>query len=49
MKLVVYRPYVITSLLWGKIESMQKYTEVAATLSGKNVQWVAVGNSISCC
>ena len=30
------------------IESKQKYTEEAAILRGKNVQWVAVGDSISC-
>ena len=27
---------------------MYMYMEVAAILSGKNVQWVVVGNSISC-
>ena len=28
--------------------SIQKYTEAAAILEGKNVQWVSVGDSISC-
>ena len=38
----------ITSFTLSVIESKRKYTEAAAILRGKNVQWVAVGNSISC-
>ena len=30
------------------IENKWKYTEAAAILEGKNVQWIAVGDSISC-
>ena len=30
------------------MSSKQKYTEAAAIFEGKNVQWVVVGDSISC-
>ena len=33
---------------WSLIESKRKYMEAAAILEGKNVQWVAVGNNVSC-
>ena len=36
------------SFPWSVIESKRKYMEAAAILEGKNVQWVAVENSISC-
>ena len=44
------KSYAITLLLQGKIESKRKYTDRNSRhlLSGKNVWWVAVGDSISC-
>ena len=47
----MYRPYAHDIISLSIIESsgsIRKYTEVTAILSGKNVEWVAVGNSISC-
>ena len=38
-----------TSFPLSVIESKRKYTEAAAILEGKNVQWVVVGDNISCC